>query len=147
MIILVINCGSSSIKYQLLDMRSDDVYDLMAKGIVEKIGLESGRLQHTPIGRDKVVKDLYIPDHTVGMQLVLDALVDKDYRSMIKVLDNIANKYYFTAINDLRKTDESLFGECTNINYQLFEISPRFTIPPTSWVSGHARKCCPMFPR
>ncbi|MBQ6254575.1 MAG: acetate kinase [Bacteroidales bacterium] len=88
MIILVINCGSSSIKYQLLDMRSDDVYDLMAKGIVEKIGLESGRLQHTPIGKDKVVKDLPIPDHTVGMQLVLDALVDKDY-GVLKSFEDI----------------------------------------------------------
>ncbi|MBR4167961.1 MAG: acetate kinase [Bacteroidales bacterium] len=88
MIILVINCGSSSIKYQLLDMRSDDVYDLLAKGIVEKIGLESGRLQHTPIGKDKVVKDMYIPDHTVGMQLVLDALVDKEY-GVLKSFDDI----------------------------------------------------------
>ena len=88
MIILVINCGSSSIKYQLLDMRSDDVYDLLAKGIVEKIGLESGRLQHTPIGKDKVVKDLYIPDHTVGMQLVLDALVDKEY-GVLKSFEDI----------------------------------------------------------
>ena len=79
MIILVINCGSSSIKYQLLDMRSDDVYDLLAKGIVEKIGLDNGRLQHKPADKDKVVKDLPIPDHTMGMQLVLDALVDKDY--------------------------------------------------------------------
>ncbi len=88
MIILVINCGSSSIKYQLLDMRSDDVYDLKAKGIVEKIGLESGRLQHTPVGKDKVVKDLPIPDHTVGMQLVLDALVDKDY-GVLKSFEDI----------------------------------------------------------
>ena len=88
MIILVINCGSSSIKYQLLDMRSDDVYDLMAKGIVEKIGLESGRLQHTPIGKEKVVKDMPVPDHTVGMQLVLDALVDKDY-GVLKSFDDI----------------------------------------------------------
>ena len=79
MIILVINCGSSSIKYQLLDMRSDDVYDLLAKGIVEKIGLDNGRLQHKPADKDKVVKDLPIPDHTMGMPLVLDALVDKDY--------------------------------------------------------------------
>ena len=39
MIILVINCGSSSIKYQLLDMKGDDVFDLLAKGLVEKIGL------------------------------------------------------------------------------------------------------------
>ena len=88
MIILVINCGSSSIKYQLLDMRSDDVYDLMAKGIVEKIGLESGRLQHTPTGKEKVVKDLPVPDHTVGMQLVLDALVDKDY-GVLESFDDI----------------------------------------------------------
>ena len=88
MIILVINCGSSSIKYQLLDMRNDDVYDLMAKGIVEKIGLEAGRLQHTPVGKDKVVKDLYIPDHTVGMQLVLDALVDEEY-GVLKSFEDI----------------------------------------------------------
>ena len=60
-------------------MRNNDVYDLLAKGIVEKIGLECGRLQHKPAGKDKVVKDLPIPDHTMGMQLVLDALVDKDY--------------------------------------------------------------------
>ena len=78
MIILVINCGSSSIKYQLLDMKSDDDYTLKAKGIVEKIGL-SGRLQHTPTGKEKIVKDIAIPDHKVGMKVVLDALVDKDY--------------------------------------------------------------------
>ena len=79
MIILVINCGSSSIKYQLLDMKGDDVYDLLAKGIVEKIGLESGCLTHTPTGRDKVVRELPIPDHKVGMKLVLDALVDPQH--------------------------------------------------------------------
>ena len=88
MIILVINCGSSSIKYQLLDMRNDDVYDLLAKGIVEKIGLECGRLQHKPAGKDKIVKDLPIPDHTMGMQLVLDALVDKDY-GVLESFDDI----------------------------------------------------------
>ena len=59
--------------------------------------------------------------YNTKFEIVFSALVDKDYRSMINVLDNIANKYYFTSINDLRKTDESLFGECTNINYQLFD--------------------------
>ncbi|MDY6320513.1 MAG: acetate kinase [Bacteroidales bacterium] len=78
MIILVINCGSSSIKYQLLDMKSNDVYSLMAKGIVEKIGLPTSRIQHTPTGKDKVVKDLPIPDHKEGMRIVLGALVDKE---------------------------------------------------------------------
>jgi len=74
MIILVINCGSSSIKYQLLDMKSDSAYDLIAKGIAEKIGLENGILQYSPTGGEKIVKDIHIPDHKVGMQLVLDAL-------------------------------------------------------------------------
>ncbi|MBQ6086646.1 MAG: acetate kinase [Bacteroidales bacterium] len=76
MIILVINCGSSSIKYQLLDMKSDDVYEVIAKGIAENIGLEAANLQYTPKGGQKLVKNLPIPDHTAGMRLVLDAIVD-----------------------------------------------------------------------
>ncbi len=88
MIILVINCGSSSIKYQLLDMKSDQVYDLIAKGIVEKIGLETGILQYKPTGKEAVVKDLPVPDHKVGMQLVLDALTDSEH-GVLKSLDDI----------------------------------------------------------
>ena len=88
MIILVINCGSSSIKYQLLDMKNDDVYDVLAKGLVEKSGLETGCLQHTATGKDKYVIDLPIPDHKVGMKLVLDALTDADH-GVLKSLDDI----------------------------------------------------------
>lgn len=76
MIILVINCGSSSIKYQLIDMKNDDIYDVLAKGIVEKIGLPEGIITHTPVGKDKFVQELPVPDHKVGMRLVLDSLVD-----------------------------------------------------------------------
>ena len=88
MIILVINCGSSSIKYQLLDMKSDEVYDVLAKGIVEKIGLEMGCLQHTATSNEKVVKDIPVPDHKVGMQLVLEALTDGEH-GVLKSLDDI----------------------------------------------------------
>lgn len=88
MIILVINCGSSSIKYQLLDMKNDDVYDVLAKGLVEKIGLETGCLQHTATGKDKYVIALPIPDHKVGMKLVLDALTDAEH-GVLKSLDDI----------------------------------------------------------
>ncbi len=88
MIILVINCGSSSIKYQLLDMKSDDVYDLIAKGIVEKIGLPSGIFQYAPAGRDKIVRELPIPDHKEGMRLVLHALADKE-TGVLKSIDDI----------------------------------------------------------
>src|SRR5574344_1416450 len=76
MIILVINCGSSSVKYQLLDMKSDDVYDLLAKGLVEKIGFPDGCITHKPTGKEPYSKTLPIPNHEVGMKLVLDALVD-----------------------------------------------------------------------
>ena len=76
MIVLVINCGSSSIKYQLLDMKSDKDYSLMAKGIVEKISLPDSNIEHKPTGKDKMRKYVPVPDHKVGMKLVLDTLVD-----------------------------------------------------------------------
>ena len=88
MIILVINCGSSSIKYQLLDMKSDDVYDIIAKGIAEKIGLPAGILQYAPTGKDKIVTDVPIADHKVGMQLILAALTDKK-TGVLKNLEDI----------------------------------------------------------
>lgn len=88
MIILVINCGSSSIKYQLLDMKNDDVYDVLAKGIVEKIGLPLGCLTHRPAGKDKVEKELFIADHKVGMELVLKELVDP-VSGVLKSFDDI----------------------------------------------------------
>ena len=88
MIILVINCGSSSIKYQLLDMKSDDAYSLIAKGIVEKIGLPEGILQYAPTGREKIVKELPVADHKEGMKLVLDALVDPK-TGVLKSFDDI----------------------------------------------------------
>lgn len=88
MIILVINCGSSSIKYQLLDMKNDDVYDLLAKGIVEKIGLPLGKLVHRPSGKDRVEKEVAVPDHKVGMQMVLEELVDPVH-GVLKSFDDI----------------------------------------------------------
>lgn len=88
MIILVVNCGSSSIKYQLLDMKNDEVYDLLAKGIVERIGMEVGALKHKPTGKDDFVVEAPIPDHTVGMQMVMDALLDKDH-GVLSTLEDI----------------------------------------------------------
>ncbi len=88
MIILVINCGSSSIKYQLLDMKSDEAYDVIAKGIAEKIGLPAGVLQYTPIGKEKIKRDIPIPDHKVGMKLILEALTDKEH-GVLKSLEDI----------------------------------------------------------
>ena len=79
MIILVLNCGSSSLKYQLLDMKGDEVYDLLAKGLVERIGMETGCLKHQATGKEKFEKEMPIEDHTVGIKAVIDALLDKEY--------------------------------------------------------------------
>ncbi len=88
MIILVLNCGSSSLKYQLLDMKNDEVYDLIAKGLVERIGMETGCLKHQATGKEKLVREMPIQDHTVGIQAVMDALLDKEY-GVLKTLEDI----------------------------------------------------------
>lgn len=79
MIILVLNCGSSSLKYQLLDMENNETYDLLAKGLVERIGMDNGHLKHQKTGADVFEVTTSIPDHTVGIQLVLDALTAKGH--------------------------------------------------------------------
>lgn len=71
--VLVLNCGSSSIKYQLLNMDAEAT--LLAKGIVEKIGLACGSFTYKPEGKDKTVIEQPIPDHSAGMDLILKALV------------------------------------------------------------------------
>jgi len=76
MILLVLNCGSSSIKYQVLDMKSDSDYSLMAKGIVERIGLDKGTLTHKVNGRPNYEVEMPIENHTVGIKQVLNILVD-----------------------------------------------------------------------
>jgi acetate kinase len=88
MIILVLNCGSSSLKYQLLDMKNEEVYDLLAKGLVERIGMEVGCLKHQATGKEKLEKEMPIEDHTVGIKAVLDALLDKEY-GVLSTLEDI----------------------------------------------------------
>ncbi len=71
--ILVLNCGSSSLKYQLIDMNGEEV---LAKGLVERIGIEGSVLTHKPAGKDKKVVETPMKDHNIAVKLVLDALMD-----------------------------------------------------------------------
>ncbi|MDY3072699.1 MAG: acetate kinase [Eubacteriales bacterium] len=75
MYILVINGGSSSLKYQLFDM---DTRKVMAKGLCERIG-KGGHMRHTAAGREKLEFDIDIPDHTFAAKLVVDKLTDPQY--------------------------------------------------------------------
>ncbi|MDR2423381.1 MAG: acetate kinase [Prevotellaceae bacterium] len=76
--ILVLNCGSSSIKYQLLNMSSNDK-EVMAKGIVERVGLPEGVLVHKPAGRDAFEQTQPFPDHASGIDAILNALTDTQH--------------------------------------------------------------------
>ncbi|MBE6181969.1 MAG: acetate kinase [Rikenellaceae bacterium] len=87
MVILVLNCGSSSIKYQVIDM-TDQSSNLLAKGLVERIGLPEGDLVHKPIGKEPFALSQPIPDHTTGISLVLQALTDPKH-GVIASLDEV----------------------------------------------------------
>ncbi|MFO7668932.1 MAG: acetate kinase [Bacteroidales bacterium] len=77
MIVLVLNCGSSSIKYQLFNM--GETAEVIAKGLVERIGFTDSIISHKPEGKDKYKQITPIMDHTVGINLIIDALVDKEH--------------------------------------------------------------------
>lgn len=83
--ILVLNCGSSSLKYQLLDMSNES---LLAKGLCERIGIEGSKLTHTKIGSDKVVIEKAMPSHKEAVQYVLEALTDENH-GVVKSLDEV----------------------------------------------------------
>lgn len=87
MVILVLNCGSSSIKYQVIDMEAQSS-KLLAKGLVERIGLPEGDLTHKPVGKKKFELHQPIPDHTTGISLVLQALTDPVH-GVIRSLDEV----------------------------------------------------------
>ena len=87
MVILVLNCGSSSIKYQVIDMEAASS-KLLAKGLVERIGLPEGDLTHKPVGKEPFEAHQPIPDHTTGISLVLKALTDPQH-GVIGSLDEV----------------------------------------------------------
>ena len=83
--ILVINCGSSSLKYQLIDMDGETV---LTKGLVERIGIEGSRIKHETTGIDKVIIEEAMPTHKRAIELVLEAVVDKNHGA-VKSMDEI----------------------------------------------------------
>ncbi|MGN0158091.1 MAG: acetate/propionate family kinase [Brotaphodocola sp.] len=84
--ILVINCGSSSLKYQLIDMENENV---IAKGLCERIGIDGSKLTHQPTGKDKYVVEKDMPTHKTAIEMVMDALQDPEH-GVIKSTDEIS---------------------------------------------------------
>lgn len=88
MIVLVFNCGSSSLKYQVLNMESNTEYTLLAKGLVERIGLERGDITHKPSGKEKLEISKPVPNHTEGIKSVLELVTDPEH-GVLKSLNEI----------------------------------------------------------
>ncbi|MEN6326564.1 MAG: acetate kinase [Syntrophomonas sp.] len=83
--VLVVNAGSSSIKYQVVDMTDESV---LALGLVDRVGIPGTTLDHSPAGKDKVTIKKDLPDHTAGMKLVLEVLINPEY-GILKSMDEI----------------------------------------------------------
>ncbi len=84
--VLVVNCGSSSLKYQVLDMESSE---LLAKGLVERIAIDGSVINHEKTGMDKFVLEAPMNNHKDAIGYVLDALVNKDH-GVINSMDEIS---------------------------------------------------------
>lgn len=107
--VLVINSGSSSLKYQLIDMETEEV---IAKGTCERIGIEGSKLTHKAKGKEQVIKQ-EMPDHTVAVSLVLNALTDKEFGVISSMADIDAVGHRAVASGEVFKkptlvTDESI---------------------------------------
>lgn len=110
--ILVVNCGSSSLKYQLLDMKDESV---LAIGLAERIGIEGSKIKHEPAGKDKVVFEQPMSDHKVALEIIVKALVDRNHGSIASMdeIDAVGHRVVhggekFT--NSVRVTDDVLKG-------------------------------------
>lgn len=84
--ILVINCGSSSLKYQLINMDKEEV---LAIGLVERIGIDGSQVKHKADGKEEIIIQEAMKDHRKALELVIDALIDPDHGA-ISSMDEIS---------------------------------------------------------
>lgn len=115
--VLVINAGSSSLKYQLIETDTEEV---LAKGLCERIGIEGSKLTHSPEGKDKYVEEKPMPTHKTAVKMVLDALVDSEH-GVISNINDIsavghrvlhAGQYYSDSVivnDDVKKVVKDCF--------------------------------------
>ncbi|MFI3288056.1 MAG: acetate kinase [Rikenellaceae bacterium] len=127
--ILVLNCGSSSIKYQLLEVEGEANSTLLAKGLVERVGQSEGRLVHKPVGKDIFELKQPIADHTSGISLILDALVNPVH-GVISSVEEIAAAGHRVAHGGEFFTESALIDEKAKAEIEsLFDLAPLHNPP------------------
>ncbi len=134
--VLVINCGSSSLKYQLFDMAKENV---LAKGLVERIGLDGSLLTHRPRGKEKYVRETEIKSHQAAIKMIIDVLTDSEHGVLadIKEIDAVGHRvahggdiFSQSALIDARVKEE--------IN-RLAELAPLHNPPNLSGIEAAER--------
>ena len=93
--ILVINCGSSSLKYQVFRMEDEFV---LAKGLAERIGINGSRFKYKPYNGEEVVIEQPIKNHGVAMELIIKALVDENYGVLV-ILQLLVTECFTVALS------------------------------------------------
>ncbi len=118
--VLVINSGSSSLKYQLIDMETEGV---IAKGTCERIGIEGSKLTHKARGTEKVIEQA-MPDHTVAVALVLNALTDKEVGVIASMEDIDAVGHRAVASGEVFKQPVLVTDEVMEKMKELCDLAP-----------------------
>ena len=138
--ILVLNCGSSSLKYQLIDV---DTRTVMTKGLLERIGLPSGIFSYTAHG-EKHTTECPIPNHTEGLRLVMEALTDPvtGVIKSIKEVGAVGHRFahggeYFTAIAGNIMGAEAINNVMPDVpQVAVFDTSFNLSIEPKNYLYG-----------
>ena len=123
MIVLVLNCGSSSIKYQVIDI-DEKSNALLAKGLVDRIGLPEGSLTHKPTGKDKYEVVKPIADHTTGISMVLEALTDPTHGVIANLNEVKAVGHRVAHGGEFFKSSVVVDEQAKQNIRSLFEIAP-----------------------
>lgn len=118
--VLVINSGSSSLKYQLIDMETENV---IAKGTCERIGIDGSKLTHKAKGGERVIERA-MPDHTVAVSLVLNALTDKEFGVISSMSDIDAVGHRAVASGEVFKKPTLVTEESIVKMEELCELAP-----------------------
>lgn len=141
--ILVINSGSSSLKYQLFDMTSGDV---LAKGLCERIGGECGIVTHKRPGHDPYKAEPVIPDHGAALSIVLGLITDKEL-GVIEHIDEIEAVGHRVAHGGEMLKSSSLIGEKElEYLYSIVDINPLHGPPAIKGIEA-CRKLLPKVPQ
>ena len=119
--ILVINCGSSSLKFQLIDMTTEAV---QAKGLCERIGIDGSRIVYTPAGGEKMTIESPMPTHTEAIKLVLDCLTNAEYGVIksLKEINAVGHRVVHGGLGDVTKILETVtaLGVVIGHNYPFY---------------------------